>query len=114
MNSIYGTSKMKTETRIIAELQATRPDVVITVTREIDPYCVWDGDAPDPTDDGFEPYTVSVRATTVRNGRFFEGESTLGSSWYRPEEPINDIHGYFRQMLDEALAELDSVLKERA
>lgn len=33
-------------------------------------------------------------------------EATLGESWYRPDEPLDDVHGYLPQMLEEAALEL--------
>jgi len=104
--------KGRTESRIIPELLATRPDVVISVSRTHDEYFTWDGDGPDPEHDGFLPYDVSVTASTIRNGVLLFGESHLGGSYFLDDEPLADVHGYFDQMLAEALEELDAELEK--
>lgn len=39
--------------QLLTELRTLAPAVAFTVTRTVDPYDVWDGDAPDPTADGY-------------------------------------------------------------
>lgn len=87
-----------------------RPDIVITVEREVDSLFEWDGDGPDPTEDGFIAYDVDVRATTIYDGEFIMGSTSLGGSYYRYEDPIGDVHGYLDQMIDEAIKEMDRKL----
>ena len=94
----------------IEALRLTRPDVAITVTRELDPNFEWDGDGPDPTEDGFDAYDVDVVACTIRNGELIEGRSSLGGSYFLPDEPLADVHGYLPQMVDEAVEEMDKAL----
>lgn len=89
---------------------ASRPDVAIHVSRLYDPSCQWDGDGPDPEEDGFSPYDVSVTVYAIRAGRLYEAEATLGGSYFRDDEEIGEIHGYYPQMLEEALEELDEQL----
>lgn len=101
----------RTEFRIVPEL-ATRPDVAVTVSRELDSYYSWDGDGPDPRDEGFSPYTVTVTVTTIRNGRIYIGESALGGSYFKPDEPMEDVHGYLPDMIAEAIADLDTLLEK--
>ncbi len=102
--------KTETPQACIELLRALRPDVVITVTREIDSRFSWDGDGPDPRDEGFSPYDVTVTASAIRNGVLYEGTDTLGGSYYQPDEPLNEVHGYLPQMVDEAMENLDDEL----
>ena len=82
------------------------PNVAITVHREIDPFFQWDGDGPDPADDGFDAYDVIVTATTIVAGEFVKGKAYCGGTYYRMDEPIGDVHGYLPQMMQEALEDL--------
>ena len=91
---------------------AHRPDVAVILKRERDDYYQWDGDGPDPCEDGFDPYDVMVKVVTIRNGRLFEGKDTLGGCYFKPDEPFDEIHGYLPQMLEAALEELDQQLIE--
>lgn len=98
--------------QMIQELKTTRPDVAISVTRFED-YVTWDGDGPDPSDEGYTCYTHDVIACSVRDGILFKGESSLGGSWYRDydtSETAQEIGGYLPQMVDEALEELERAL----
>src|ERR1700721_1573741 len=97
----------------IDALKLSRPDVVITVSRERDDNFSWDGDGPDPVNDGYYPYDVDVTARTIRNGEMIEGTASLGGSYYQDEEPIGEIHGYLPQKVDEAIEELDKELARR-
>lgn len=94
----------------IEALKTARPDISITVHRRQDPSFEWDGNGPDPADDGFIAYDVWVTAMTIRNGVRIEGNAYLGGSYYRPDEPIGEINGYLPQMVDEAVADLDAKL----
>lgn len=80
--------------------------VHIAVTWEHDPYYSWDGDGPDPRDEGYYPNNVTVAAQAIVNGELVEGKSHLGGTYERPGERDSDIGGYFPQMLQEALEEL--------
>ena len=91
----------------IESLKKTRPEVAITVSRQIDPYFTWDGDGPDPAEEGYEPYDVTVTAITIKNGVLYTGTSVLGGSYFQSNEPSGEIHGYLHQMVEEALKELD-------
>lgn len=112
---------MKTTTQTTASLTAIpepfasrlrelAPSVSFTVSREIDLHDRWDGDGPDPRDDGFDAYDVDVTASAIVGGELIEGSASLGSSYFRPDEPTGELHGYLPQMLDEAAEELQQVL----
>lgn len=91
---------------LLEKLKTIAPNVVFSATRQLDPYCSWDGDGPSPRDEGFSPYNVIVVAKCIERGEIIEGESCLGSSWFKHDEPIGDAHGYLPQMLEEAATEL--------
>lgn len=95
---------------LILKLREIAPSIVITVTWTPDPHCSWDGDGPDPREEGLNPYDVDVVATVIRNGEFVEGKASLGSTWKKHDEMTEDdedVHGYLPQMLQEAIKELD-------
>ena len=94
----------------IEALRLTRPDVAIIVSRESDGSFVWDGDGPDPTEEGYDAYDVDVVACTIHKGELIEGRASLGGSYYLPDEPLADVHGYLPQMVDEAVGEMDKAL----
>jgi hypothetical protein len=95
---------------LIERLRVERPDVAIVVSRTIDMNFQWDGDGPDPAEDGLEPYDVEVAAITIRRGVVYEGTDHLGGSYFAHDEPIGEVHGYLKQMVLEALEELAVVL----
>lgn len=98
---------MSTQHELIEELRRTRPDVAVKVTWEEDPYYSWDGDGPDPVEDGFLPYNVTVTAMAICKGNLIEGHDHLGGCYSKLGEHCPEIHGYFPQMLEEALEALD-------
>ena len=61
----------------IAILIVLRPDVAITVSRKIDPGVRWDGDAPDPKEDGYDAYEITVTARAICNGILYEGNACI-------------------------------------
>ena len=110
---------MTTETterdKIVEKLRADRPEVAVSVTWEQDLSFAWDGDGPDPVEDGFVAHDVTVTVTSVRDGELVEGHSHLGGSYSEFGGPhCPDIHGYFPQMLEEAIEELDAELGRAA
>lgn len=94
----------------VVALRELRPDVAIMVVRSIDWRCEWGGDGPNPREEGFEPYVVTVTATAIKDGVLVQGGDFLGSCWYRPTEAIGEIHGYLPQMVEQAVSELDACL----
>ena len=92
---------------IIAQLARVAPGVHIATTWEGDPTFPWDGDSPDPITYGYYPHDVTVTATKIDRGNLHEADSHLGGSYSEPGGPhCPDIHGYFPQMVEEALEEL--------
>jgi hypothetical protein len=95
---------MLSHTDIITELAAVAPLVHISTTWEEDPTFIWDGDAPDPSADGYLAHDVTVTAMRIEWGALREAESHLGGSYSQYRGPhCPDIHGYFPQMVEEAL-----------
>lgn len=94
------------------DLATVAPSIVFEVSRSLDPYHSWDGDGPDPRDDGFSPYDIDVTAETIVRGKRVQGAASLGDSYFRPTEPTGDIHGYLLQLLDNAAKDLRKVLKQ--
>lgn len=87
-------------------MRTIAPNVVFIATRDPDPDYVWDGDGPDPIDDDFEAYNVDVTVNTVVDGKAFEAVASLGGCYFKDDEPIDDLHGYLPQKLEEAASEL--------
>lgn len=95
-----------TADEILAKLKELAPSVAFETSRSIDATFEWDGDGPDPADDGMFPYDVLVTASTVIDGELIEGRAGLGGCYMTKEEKIDDIGGYLPQKLEEALDEL--------
>ena len=92
---------------ILSALRRIAPDVLIETRWEVDPYFIWDGDGPDPVEQGYEPYDVDVSAIVVtEENETILGHDTLGGGYERPGVGDPNIHGYFPQMLHTALDEL--------
>jgi len=91
---------------ICERLKRIAPNVVFQSSRDPDQTFRWDGDSPDPSEEGYLPYDVTVTARAIVRGELIEGNAYLGGSYYKPDEPIGSIHGYLPQMLQEAAAEL--------
>ncbi len=95
---------------LIQKLKADRPDIAITLSRSMDDNFRWDGDGPDPNEEGYYAYDVDVTAIAIRNGVVLEGRASLGGSYFQPDEPIGEVHGYLPQMVEEAVEELDEAI----
>lgn len=88
------------------KLAKLAPNISFSVEYTLDPHFQWDGDGPDPRDDGFEPFDVDVFARAIVAGETLEGRNSLGGCYEKPGEWEPDIGGYLPQMLDEAIDEL--------
>jgi hypothetical protein len=105
----------KTSAELIEQLRTERPDVTVSVTWEHDPYCAWDGDGPDPEEDGLVAHDVCVSVRAIRRGELVEGTAYLGACFSPLGGPhCPEVDGYFPQLLEEALQELDEGLKEKS
>ena len=106
---------MKTRIQLIAELRETRPNVNVQVIASHDNDYVWDGDGPAPK--GFEAFILEVKTTTIDKGEMKEGSDHLGGCYARKVGNFNsprskhayEIDGYFPQMLEQALDNMDNV-----
>ncbi len=92
--------------KIFHELKRLAPSIVFSVEHTEDPNFEWDGDGPDPAEDGYVAYDVEVRAMTIVDGEEIEGVNYLGGSYDKPHEKDPDVHGYLPQMLDASLDDL--------
>lgn len=93
---------------IYETLAKVAPSIAFSASREHDPNFVWDGDGPDPEEEGFIPCDVDVCAQTICGGLLFEGHAYLGGSYFKSGERVDDCHGYLLQMMEEALVDLIS------
>lgn len=105
-------TKSTTPEAIFAELKKIAPNIVFSVRREEDPNYRWDGDGPDPAEEGYVAYDVDVTARAIVNGEDIEGRNSLGGTYNKPDEFDQDISGYLPQMLEEAAKELLMQLRD--
>ena len=97
------TTKRMSAVDILKKLSTIAPDVDIKTIWTEDPHYTWDGDGPDPADEGYIPCDVRVRAAVIVDGLLVEGDNLLGGCYEKPGRADPDVHGYFAQMVDEAL-----------
>jgi len=97
---------------IYQELRRLAPSVWFNATHTPDPYFSWDGDGPDPREEGYDPCTVVITAATIRIGGITQGESSLSGYYTKPGKSTDDLDGYLPQMLDEATVELQNRIPE--
>lgn len=99
-----------TPAAIFKSLNQIAPAIAFDVKFQPDPSFRWDGDGPDPRDDGYEPYDVAVSARTVVGGELREGIEWMGGHYEKPKDArpgrTTDLGGYLPQMLEEAVADL--------
>lgn len=98
---------IRTTPRAIFErLDKIAPDIDFNVEWEEDPSFEWDGEGPDPREEGYVPHDVRVSAMVVIEGKEIVGDAYLGGTYDKPDEQDPDIHGYLPQMLSEAVVNL--------
>jgi hypothetical protein len=98
---------MRKKAALLVKCGKVAPSIAIAVSYELDRYFQWDGDGPDPSEEGYNPYDVTVKASTIANGEELHGEAHLGGTYEKSvSEADPEINGYLNQMVDEALDEL--------
>lgn len=98
--------QMKTPIYYIEKLKEVAPGLAVITRKTHDQYFRWDGDGEDPEKNGYLPYDVDVEVAAIHKGEFMTGRASLGGSYYKPNEPVGEIHGYLPQMLEEACEDL--------
>lgn len=101
-----------TATEIYARLKDLAPNVAFSASKDEDRSCVWDGNGPDPADNGLIAYDVTVTACTILDGDYVEGNAYLGSCYMEHDEAIDDIGGYLPQKLEEAAEDLQNEIAD--
>lgn len=96
--------------QLLTGLRQVSPSIAFSVTREVDYSYEWDGNGPDPIEEGLAPYDVTVSAAVIIHGEVVTGEEYLGGCYYGPDEPCGDVNGYLHQMLVGALDDLRSIV----
>lgn len=91
-----------TAAQILDRLRETAPDVAFSVATQPDHDFRWDGDGPDPAEDGFTACDVDVTAAVVSGGRLISEVSSMGGHYTRADRPDDDLGGYLPQMLRDA------------
>jgi hypothetical protein len=94
--------------KVRTKLMQLAPHIAFSVYKIHDDSYVWDGDGPDPKDydEPMDAYDVTFTAKTIICGNIVEGNSHLGGSYFKHDEPIGDCHGYLLQKLEEAFVDL--------
>lgn len=91
-----------TADQLQAKLKELAPNVAFDVQLTPDHDFRWDGDGPDPEDDGYTAHDVEIAALAVHQGNMLSGESSMGGHYVNPDKPDPDLGGYLPQMLQEA------------
>lgn len=92
--------------RILQDLKRIAPYLAFHVSFKEDREFEWDGDGPDPKEEGFKAYDVTVSAAVIVKGELIQSEDTLGGHYDKPGELDMDVSGYLNQMLTNALEHL--------
>lgn len=99
-------------THLFARLSKIAPSIIFNSIYIPDDNYVWDGDGPDPREEGYETFNVDVGAKTIMHGRMFEGHDYLGGVYGKHGEFDAEIDGYLYQMVEAALNDLKSKILE--
>jgi hypothetical protein len=95
-----------TAEQILSRLKDLAPDVAFSVVSEPLPDYVWDGDGPDPIEDGLMPHEVVVSARAVENAALIEDDKACYGHYLKEGESPGDVGGYLPQMLKDAASYL--------
>ena len=98
---------------MLDRIKRIAPNIAINITGAYDPYFQWVGDGPDPSDSGYLPYSVTVKATAIIRGELVEGLDCLGGYYYRAGEDFGDVHGYLPDLITHAVNVLLKKAKSR-
>ena len=82
------------------------PSIAFSIEYTEDPHFQWDGDGPDPTDEGYVAYDVDVYARAIAGGETIEGRDSLGGTYDKPHKKDPNVGGYLIDMLGQALEDL--------
>ncbi len=92
---------------ILSALRRIAPNVSIETNWSEDADFIWDGEGPDPAEEGYFPHTVEVAVTVeTDDGETFSGVDFLGGTYARPGVEDPNVSGYFPQMLEMAFKDL--------
>jgi len=99
--------------KIKKKLAEVAPSIHFRIEWEVDPYYKWDGDSPDPRNNGQFPHDVTIFATAIVNGEIVVGQDCLGGCYEAPGKTCPDVHGYFLSMLSNAINDLREKVHDR-
>lgn len=95
-----------TPNAIFKKLGKLAPDIEVSVDWTEDSGFVWDGEGPDPREEGYVVYDVEVSARATVDGDERTTREFLGGVYDLPGAEDPDIHGYLPQMLHQVLNDL--------
>lgn len=102
-----------TAPQVLAKLKKIAPHIAIKTVWSRDPHFRWDGDGPDPAEDGYLAYDVDVYARAIADGQVVEGRDSIGGSYSKPGQFDPEVNGYFLGLLGRALHDLWEQLKDK-
>ena len=88
------------------KLKTEFPEIYVSTLWEYDKEYGWDGDGPDPQDEGYFPHRVSVGAEKIVNGEKLTGFAYLGGCYKLPQDENEEVGGYFEELAREAIDNL--------
>jgi hypothetical protein len=91
---------------LVSALRLVHPEIAVSIVWEYDHDYVWDGLPKDKPKSN--AYQACVKVVKIVGGEFVEGTDYLGGCYPIEDNFDNEIGGYFPQMLEVALRELDA------
>lgn len=89
------------------KLKTEFPEIYIFTLWQHDPFYEWNGDGPNPQDEGCLPHNITVCAVKISNGEKLTGFAYLGGCYKLPDEENEEVDGYFEALAREAISNLD-------